>query len=160
MLATRLAKLGWHAVTARAVLAAVHPQAKLNREDLQQLGARLEAERPGSWLMEAAAAASRPAVVDAARTEAQVVAARSLLPGCLVVHLDAPVEVRRARFASRADPSDRGIEFDALRAGALEQEAEDLGRMADLTLDAGATPEALLDLVLERAVVRGQDQRG
>lgn len=152
--------MGWHAVTARAVLAAVDPQAKLDRAELQQLGARLEAERPGSWLMEAAAAASRPAVVDAARTEAQVVAARTLLPGCLVVHLDAPVEVRRARFASRADPGDHGIGFDALRASPLELEAEDLWRMADLILDARATPEALLELVLRTAIVRGQDHRG
>lgn len=147
-LASELAKAGWEAVRARGVL---DPHATLDRAALQQLGARLEAERPGSWLMEAAAATSRPAVVDAARTEAQVLAARTLLPGCLVVHLDAPLEVRRSRFARRADPADQEVGFDALRASPLEQQAECLGRLADVILDARASPEALLELVLRSA---------
>lgn len=156
----RLVTAGWYAVTARAVLATADPDVGLGRQALQTLGARLEDERPGRWLMEAAAAAPRPAVVDAARTQAQVAAARELLHDCLVVHLDAPLVLRRSRFASRGDAADEGIAFDALRSSPIELEAERLGRLADLVIDARAHPKALLDLVLQTANERVRNAGG
>lgn len=142
------------------MLAAADPDTGVTRGEMQALGARLEKERPGEWLMEPAVLAPRPAVVDAARTEAQVVAARALLPGCLVVHLDAPLEVRRSRFANRVDPIDHGVAFDAMRTDPLEQGAEDLRRLADLVVDARASPQASLDLVLQASTDRMRDDGG
>lgn len=150
-LATKLMKAGWHVVTARTVIVRADPQGQSNREALQRRGAQLEQERPGRWLMEAAIEASRPVVVDAARTTAQVAAARELLPGCLVVHVRADESVRRSRFVGRADPSDLGVEFDTLRVSPIEREAESLAHMADLVLDGRASRRALLESVLQAA---------
>lgn len=124
------------------------PDRGLTRGSLQRLGIRLEAERPGRWLIEAAVASPRPVVVDAAKTKAQVEVARALLHACLVVHLKAPARVRRSRFESRADPTDLGVGFADLRASGIEKEAEALWQLADVVVDSRQSPAALLELVV------------
>lgn len=153
---TGLAANGWHLVTARGVLTGGDEDRRVSRADLQQRGMAVERQRPGAWLMDAAASAPPPVVVDSAKTRAQVGAAREELRGCVVVHLDVSVATRRARFVRRDDLADRGMRFDALLQSDLEQEADRLGRLADLVVGAERDPDAVLSEVLQQVFRAGQ----
>jgi hypothetical protein len=107
------------------------------------LGARgreLEAESPGTWLIDFAEQSRRPLVLDAVRTEAQRRQARERLPGSFHVHLIAPLEIRARRFSTRDDPADTTTDFDELAASTLEITAATLGSAADAVIDTADLP--------------------
>jgi hypothetical protein len=90
------------------------------------------------WLAEAvnvAIAPSRPVIVDAARTQAQVAALRSTRPLSRVVYLSAEVATREVRYASRCRVGDAEIPFQALAATPLERSVGSLAASADFSLD-------------------------
>jgi cytidylate kinase len=148
-LAKLLATRGWHLFTAReAIVANAHGKG-LDRSQLQALGAELEARRPGRWLVEAAASAPNPLVLDAVRTPSQIREARRQFGELLHVHLGASRDVRRERFSERADRIDDAVSFESLADSALEREAANLAAVADLVLCTDhLDPEQLLMKVL------------
>jgi cytidylate kinase len=113
-LARLLAASGWTLVTAREAIAANATGNELDRSQLVALGAELEAKRPGRWLIEVAAAAARPIVLDAVRTQSQMAEARREFSGCLHVHLRASRSARRERFCNRTDWIDQGVSFETI----------------------------------------------
>jgi dephospho-CoA kinase len=148
-LAEWLGGRGWTVVTARQVLTDLAGRHALDRGALVRLGQELEDQRPGRWLAEVAAKARRPVVLDAARTRAQVREARRMLDEVLVVHLNAPTDVRRARFVARGSTADPEASFEGLNSSPLEREAAELGVLADVVLASGeASPNALGEQVI------------
>jgi dephospho-CoA kinase len=139
-LAEWLGGRGWTVVTARQVLTDLAGRHALDRGALVRLG---------RWLAEVAAKARRPVVLDAARTRAQVREARRMLDEVLVVHLNAPTDVRRARFVARGSTADPEASFEGLNSSPLEREAAELGVLADVVLASGeASPNALGEQVI------------
>ncbi len=137
-------------VTAVQAIEAHAGRSGLSRFDLQRVGATLERSQPGEWLAIAAAAAPRPVALDAARTLAQVDAAKRRLDA-VVVHLTASADVRRQRFESRSRRSDSDTTFDAIAEIALERDAEAPAPVADLKIDTGdVQPAHVLELVRQR----------
>jgi cytidylate kinase len=148
---------GWHLVSAREVIAQGAQSVARDRRALQRIGDELEASRPGCWLAEAAAAGTRPVVLDAARTRPQLLEARSVLADCLVVYLDAPLAIRRARFAQRADRADSGIAFSEVNETQLERRVGGLASLADLVVDTRAAgPRDVLEQVVTAAAARNK----
>ena len=130
--------LGLCVVTGQSAIELYAGRAGLDRTELQLLGARLERERPGAWLAEAAdaIAGSRQALLlDAARTRAQVDAMRGRGPRALVLHITADRQTRERRYEQRDASRDRDVRFDAIVTSPLEREAEALGLVADLVID-------------------------
>lgn len=149
-LAAALVDYGYSIVTAVSAIESHAGRAGLSRLELQEIGVALERSQPGIWLARAAAAAPRPVVLDAARTAAQLTAAERLLDNPVLVHLTAPVGVRRKRFVSRPRPSDSEAEFDTIAATALEQGAEAAGCVADLEINTDDLPSSgVLRVVLD-----------
>jgi cytidylate kinase len=133
---------GWHEVAAREAIAARAGGRDLARDELAALGARLERESSGAWLAEAAVVVSRPVVVDAARTAAQIRHCRDVLTDGIVVFLSAARSERRRRWSARGATADALADFDALDGSELEREAAGLGPLADLVIDTTAQPVA------------------
>lgn len=131
-LAEGLRERGRKMVSARAVITRLAGQGELDRERLQRYGRQLEAERPGVWLLQAALACGEPLVLDSVRTNKQAHVARARLPGCRLIHLTAPHEIRRDRFSGRL-----GVvaEFDSIAATPLETEAASVAEIADTVID-------------------------
>jgi cytidylate kinase len=151
-LAAGLSGRGLTQVTAIDAIEAQAGRSGLSRAELQRIGRELEASSPGRWLAEAAARATLPVVLDAARTADQVGAARHLLGG-VVVHLTASPDTRRDRFERRRPVrrSDAVACFDDLAASPLELGAEKMGAIADLAIDTeNLTVEETLEAVLAR----------
>lgn len=150
-LAEMLQHVGFTLVTARGVIARSLGNHDLSRLAMQRRGAELEGNNPGRWLADAAATFARPVVLDAARTSAQIAAARERLPGCLVVFLIAAPAERERRYASRADPADIGGGFAQMEASRVEKVAQTLGEFADITVRTdGLAPDHVFDLVASR----------
>jgi dephospho-CoA kinase len=124
----------WPIVTARAAIV-LHAGRALDARGLATAGFRLEAQFPGVWLasaVAAAVAADQAAIVDAARTSAQVIALRESSPWCTVVYLTADVETRRRRYGRRGCGT---TQFDALANSSIERGADLLAGNADLCVD-------------------------
>lgn len=125
-----------------------------NRRMMQSAGARLEEATSGSWL-----AAALPAcipgdhgeVVDSARTVAQIDGIKRSRPNVHVIYLDAPLEVREARYAM-------GAETDLLKARAAfssamryptESAVEAIKENSDLVVETeGLTTQEVVDQAL------------
>jgi dephospho-CoA kinase len=142
---------GWRFVSARQVIAERGEASLLNRSILERLGRLLESTSPGVWLAEAAAERGEPVVLDSIRTDAQALATRNYLPGCVLVHLTAEREVRRERFMSRVTQGvdDKDREFSEIADSRLERTADNLAAAADLAIDTGVqSPSAIVRLVI------------
>ena len=149
-LAAALVDYGYSVVTAVSAIESHAGRPGLSRLELHEIGVALERSQPGIWLARAAAAAPRPVALDAARTAAQITAAQRLLDNPVLIHLTAPVDVRRQRFVSRPRPSDSDAEFDTIAATALERGAEAAGCLADLQIDTNdLSPSGVLGVVLD-----------
>jgi adenylate kinase family enzyme len=135
-LAERLVTAGYTVVTAVAAIERVAGKTGLERGELQAIGALLERENAGSWLVNACLNADFPIVLDAARTIDQVEVSRASIPGVIVVHLTADSGVRGRRYEDRRRrrESDRAAGFAALASTELELLSERLGRDADVVL--------------------------
>jgi hypothetical protein len=158
-LAALLRPRGFTVVTALDAIERAAGRRGLSRDELQEVGAKLEAERPGAWLAEAALGVPWPVVLDSVRTPEQAREARNLLPGARVVHLTAPRLVRRARFEHRIQerPADVAADFDVIAASPLELGADDLAESADLALDTGSIdPAQVLSRVLDYLASRAR----
>lgn len=140
-------RFGLVVVTASTALQR-HAGRNLSRGELQRLGARLEAERPGEWLADAVQAtvdSGSAVVVDSARTQAQLASLIARLPEAVAIHVSADRDTREARFNSRSDHRDVGTSFDAVSNSAIEVEADLLRSVADIALDSSRRgPVALL----------------
>lgn len=142
------------------------------RTSLQDLGDRLDEETDYRWLLDSVARPGFMALpgqqrwlVDAVRKKRQVEHFRDAYgPLVLHVHLTAPEEILKQRYASRLSTSGDQPEY----AIAIEHENETASRrlidIADLVLDANLlTPQGLAQLIVNTGQKRGwegQDSAG
>jgi shikimate kinase len=131
-------ELGASTVVARDAIAQTTGGGALTRSELVRVGELLEAERPGVWLADAVAeraGASGSAIVDSARTRAQISALRRRPGVVVVVHVTASLDEREKRFAARSasDPNEGALRD--IRATPIEQEAEALETWCDIGVD-------------------------
>lgn len=137
------ARLDVPVVTARSAIKRQASDAGASRASLQEIGAALEANTGGQWLVgevDRTVGRESAAVVDAARTAAQVSALRARSSATLVVHLVAGRDVREARFRARDAPEDAEVAFSEIATSGVELESEGLGAYADLVLDSAQLP--------------------
>ncbi len=128
-----------------------------DRADLQASGRELERRTGGHWLSEAAARiGDRPAIVDAARTAAQVQALVNMPRQVHTIYLAASEQSCRRRFQTRDDPADSFQSFDQLIAGELPLRRE-LREMTDLVVETdGLGVKEVRDVVLRYLATGGQ----
>jgi dephospho-CoA kinase len=131
------AELQWPVVSARHAIELAHGRAPIARHDLVRVGLQLELDNPGLWLVQATdrvAGAGNPAIVDAARTHAQIQAFRERLPRPLIVHIWADRDTREQRFKQQR-ARDENMSFARLARSRAEVEAGGLIDAADFRID-------------------------
>lgn len=125
-------------VTARQVVENVaHLQGAI-RSQLQIAGATIDAETGGRWLGDYVAKSigdCQSAIVDSARTVAQVSHIRRIRPDAVVVYLDADPAVRAARYAVAEDPLKLGMTFSESMTHQTERDVEGVTEVADIVVD-------------------------
>lgn len=141
-LASALVDRGWRLIAVGDLIAAA-AGGEDNREILVAYGEQLERDRPGQWLAEQLRAAPPGLVLDAIRTEPQLVEVLKVRPaGALVLGLHASDAERRRRFALRRGTRDVRASFDALARTHAELAAVELARRCPHNLDTGESAPA------------------
>jgi RNase adaptor protein for sRNA GlmZ degradation len=103
---------------------------------------QLEAADPGGWLAKAtdcAVGEGTPAIVDSARTRAQVQRLRERRPAGTVIHIEAETTERQRRY-EQTTPGAHALTFSELARTRAEIEVLDLVQLADLRVDTTTTP--------------------
>jgi dephospho-CoA kinase len=129
--------LGWPIVSARSAIQTAGGLQAPGRQELVRSGMQLELDNPGHWLVEATdrtVGHGNPAIIDAARTHAQIEALRGRPPLPRVVYVRADRGTRERRFEEQRDREET-MSFSDLASSRAEIEAEEVIGLADLRID-------------------------
>ena len=166
-LAQRLAvRLGAPVVKTRDIIVATLSQRyRRDRLGLQRAGDRLDRNTNGQWVDDALARRVRDAdngedclIVDSVRIGMQIDRIReSFGPKVTHVHVTAPIDVLKTRFAMRSDQSrsEGGLTYDDVRRNRTERKVDTLTQVADVVIDTDRCTPADVVARAEAALSRG-----
>ena len=131
--------------TRDVIVEALSRRHKIDRAGLQRAGDRLDRETNGRWLADAVARLIYGAyreqsclIVDSVRIEAQTDRIReSFGPIVTHIHVTAPLDVLKSRFAKRVEPTSgtQTFIYDSVRRNRTEREVDSLSKIADVVID-------------------------
>jgi adenylosuccinate synthase len=149
--------LGAKLLTTREAILRRLPRTPRTRADLQTAGEQFDEQTHGKWVgdevAELAKQAARtvPIVVDAVRILAQIDAVKSATSRRVFhIHLTAPYEVLKTRYASKAYGIGELDEYAQVAANPTESQIDRLAEAADIVIDTSATaPDEAVSLFSE-----------